>query len=312
MRGESSSVWQRASIFGVTCVALLIVVYALAVFTVPGQRFEDAVLRAADAVAGSPEQAAALNTLGLITVPTAVAGVLLVFLVGALRRRFLLATLAVVAMAGAVVTTELIQRYGIRPILLQHGHRRYDQSFPSGHTTVATALMCGLVLVAPYRFRGLTVALGLLFATGVGVATVTASWHRPSDTIGATLIVVGYGCATVAVLTKFRRVRPAALPTVLGRTLRVSLATVVAGVAVLSFAGAAVAVVIALRPAHESGSVPATLAAGRLLALGAGASAGAALLALLRRVDIGAPPEPVNPSPSSAGRRRSGPARSTR
>jgi membrane-associated phospholipid phosphatase len=299
---------------------MLIAVYALAVFTVPGQRFEDAVLRAADAVAGSTEQADAVDILGVITVPTAVAGVLLVFLVGALRRRFLLATLAVVAMIGAVVTTELIQRYGVRPILLQHGHRRGDQSFPSGHTTVATALMCGLVLVAPYRFRGLTVAVGSLFAASVGVATVTASWHRPSDTIGAGLIVVGYACAAVAVLARRGLVRRAALPTAPGRALRASLATVLAGVAVLSFAGAAVAVVIALQPGHESDSVPATLAAGRLLALCAGASAGAALLGLLRRVDIGAPPAAwpengtpaVSPSPSSAGRRRSGPARSTR
>jgi hypothetical protein len=159
------------------------------------------------------------------------------------------------------------------------------------------SLMCGLVPVAPYRIRGLTVALASLFATGVGVATVTASWHRPSDTIGADLIVVGYACAAVAALARCGKVRPASLPTALRRALRAALAAAVAGVAVASFAGAAIAVAVALHRS-EAADGSAMLTAGRLLALSGSASVAATLLALLRHVDLGAGPE-VRPEEGS-------------
>jgi len=100
---------------------MLIAVYALAVHTPTGQLFEDDVLRAADAIAGSAEQTDALDTLDVISVPTVVVAILVIFLIGAVRRRFLLAALAVAAIVAAMVTTELIQRYGSRPILLSHG-----------------------------------------------------------------------------------------------------------------------------------------------------------------------------------------------
>ena len=279
---------------------MLIAVYALAVHTPAGQLFEDDVLRAADAIAGSTEQTDALNTLDVISVPTVVAAILIIFLIGALRRRFLLAVLAVAAIVAAMITTELIQRYGYRPILLSHGYRRQDQSFPSGHTTTAMALMCGLALVVPYRVRGVTVAVSSLFAAGVGVATVTASWHRPSDTIGAGLIVVGYACAVVAVLARCGKVRAAALPSPLGRGLRAALATAGASVAVLSFAGAVVAVAVTLLDAHPGQHATAMLTAGRLLALSGSASVAAALLTLLRHVDLGATERPEEGTPDVA------------
>ena len=275
---------------GAECVAVLIVVYALAVRTAPGQRFEDAVLRAANTLAGSAEQANALNTLDVITVPSVVAGVVVIFLVGVLRRRLFLAVTTVCMIAVALVTTEAIQHLTYRPILLSHGYRREDQSFPSGHTTVAMALMCGLVLVVPYRVRGLAVAIGSLAAAGVGVATVTASWHRPSDTVGADLIVIGYACAAVAIQARCGRVREAALPTAPGRALRAVLAGACATVAALAFAVAAAVVAVALHASVPSTSGPAMLLAGRLLALSGSATVAVALLALLRHVDLGAPP----------------------
>jgi len=279
---------------------MLIAVYALAVHTPTGQLFEDDVLRAADAIAGSAEQTDALDTLDVISVPTVVVAVLVIFLIGAVRRRFLLAALAVAAIVAAMVTAELIQRYGSRPILLSHGYRREDKSFPSGHTTTAMALMCGLALVVPYRVRGVTVAVSSLFAAGVGVATVTASWHRPSDTIGAGLIVVGYACAAVAVLARCGKVRAAALPSPLGRGLRAALATAGASVAVLSFAGAVVAVAVTLLDPHPGQHATAMLTAGRLLALAGSASVAAALLTLLRHVDLGATERPEEGTPDVA------------
>jgi len=129
------------------------------------------------------------------------------------------------------------------------------------------------------------------------VATVTASWHRPSDTIGAGLIVVGYACAAVAVLARCGKVRRAALPSPARRGLRAALATACAGVAVLSFAGAVVAVAVTLLDAHPGEHDTAMLTAGRLLALSGSASVAGALLALLRQVDLGAKERPEEGTP---------------
>jgi ribosomal protein S18 acetylase RimI-like enzyme len=170
--GEPARIWRRALILGGACLAGLAAVYLLAVRTAPGQSFEDAVLRAADVVAGGTEQVRALDTLDAISIPSVVAAVILILLIGFMRRRLLLGLLSAGMIAASLVTTELIQRFAERPVLLAHGYRREDQSFPSGHATVAMSLMCALVMVVPYRFRGLAVLLTSLWAAGVGMATV--------------------------------------------------------------------------------------------------------------------------------------------
>jgi hypothetical protein len=117
---------------------------------------------------------------------------------------------------------------------------------------------------------------------------VTASWHRPSDTIGADLIVVGYACAAVAVLAWWGRVREA-VPTRTGRVRRGLLAGAYTAVAVVSFVVAAVAAGLVMTASASSATDPGTLLAGRSLALSGSAAVAAALLALLRRMDLGAP-----------------------
>ena len=288
MSGAAATVRRRAFALAGGCLVALLAEYLLAVRTAPGQRFEDAVLRAADRVSGSTEQTRALDTLDAITVSSVVVALILVLLVAFLRRRILLGLLSVGMIAASIVTAEVIQHFVPRPILLEHGYRREDQSFPSGHATVAMALMCALMMVVPYRFRGLVVVVGSLWAASVGVATVTAGWHRPSDTIGAGLIVVGYACIAVAVLARWGRVREAALRTPAGRNLRGLLAGACAGVAVLAFAFAVA--VVASHSSDRGNSAAALLLAGRLLALSASAGVAVALLALLRHVDLGAPP----------------------
>jgi hypothetical protein len=151
------------------------------------------------------------------------------------------------------------------------------------------SLMCAVVLVVPYRFRGLVLFLASLWAASVGIATVTASWHRPSDTIGAGLVVIGFACAAVAVLARSGRVRQAASCTPVGRTLRGLLAGAYAAVAVLAFAVAAAAVGVVLNASDRGDPGTAMLLAGRSLALFGSAAVAVALLTLLRNVDLGAP-----------------------
>jgi PAP2 superfamily len=286
--GPPARVRRRAVVVGGVCVALLAVVYLLAVWTPAGQRFEDAVLRAAGTVAGTAEEARAVHILDAIAAPSVIAAVILVLLTGVLRRRLMLGFLAVGVIAASILTAEILQRLVLRPVLLGHGYRREDQSFPSGHAAVAMSVMCALVMVVPYRFRGLVVFLSYLWAASVGVATVTASWHRPSDTIGSDLIVIVFSCAAVAVLARSGRVREAAHRTPLGRVLRGLLTAVFAGVAIIAFVVAAVVVGVAVRePEHTV--VVNVLVAGRALALSGSAAVATTLLALLHGVELDPP-----------------------
>jgi membrane-associated phospholipid phosphatase len=278
MSTEPEVLWRRARTLGGACAGGLATVYLLAVWTAPGQRFEDAVLRAADRVTGSAEEARAVDFLDAITVPSVVTAMALVILTGLLRHRLFLGVVSAGMITASIATTVIFQHFLERPTLLAHGDRRQDQSFPSGHAAVALALMCAVVLVVPYKFRGPALVLGSLWAVSVGVATVTASWHRPSDTLGSGLIVVGWACGAVALLTRSGKVRPA------GNGTPAVLARAYAAVAVLALAVAATAVALVLT--HHAGGNE-ILLAGRSLAFSGSAAAAVALLGLLRDMDLG-------------------------
>ena len=68
--------------------------------------------------------------------------------IGVLRNRWRLALAVLTSVIGAVLTTELLKKIILtRPTLV--AEQLYPvNSLPSGHTTVATALAAGLVLVA--------------------------------------------------------------------------------------------------------------------------------------------------------------------
>jgi membrane-associated phospholipid phosphatase len=309
--GFAQRVSCRATAVGGGCVALLAAVYLLAVWTSAGQRFEDAVLRAAGRVAGTTEGARALDILDAIAVPSVVAAALLVLAVGLLRHRVMLGFLGVGVIAASILTAEVMQRLVLRPILLPHGYRREDQSFPSGHTAVAMSVMCALAMVVPYRLRGPVVLLTSVWAASVGVATVTASWHRPSDTIGSGLIAVICVCVAVALLARSGRVREAAPATPTGRVLRALLAGGYGVVAVLGSGVAVVMVSVVLKNPTRDGTGAGILLAGRSLALSGSAAVAVTLLALLRRTDLGTPPVPAEEGSPQGELRHAGVDRSS-
>ena len=182
------------------CLALVAVLYVIAVHTSWGQRIDDAavvgrtlrprVLQATDRV---------LNT---ISVASLALGGIAVMLVALMRSRPHLALAAGVVIVGANVTTQILKT-GIldRPDLV--GPRDplgVTNSFPSGHSTVAMSLAVAFVLVVPAAARSIAAAGGLVYATLVGAGTVTAGWHRPSDVVAAYLIVMAWAGISVAVL----------------------------------------------------------------------------------------------------------------
>jgi len=295
----------KVIITGSVCLAALVMVYFTAVRTITGQRFEDAVLRASDGRRSPP----LVGLLDSITGWSVAALVILVVVIGLLRGLPHLGLAAGAVIVGSVVTAEVMRGLLTRPILLTYGYRREDQSFPSGHTAVAVSVMCALMMVVPYRRRGVTALLASLWAVGVGALTVTVSWHRPSDTLGSDLIVLLYVCAAVLTLAWSGSVRSAdpgrGAARITGKLPGVVLA-IAAGTALCVTAVLGHQVMRALAATPDPGELRlgAALIAGRAITLAGGALTCLTVLALLRAVDL------RPPSGAAAGHalsRRAGP-----
>ena len=198
---------RKAAVTAVASVVLMIAVYLIAVRTEVGQRFENAVwLGAGQTAYQRPAQAtSALNLIGTWSVAAALA---VIFVIGLLRRQIVLAVAGVALVGASVGTSELLKSALSRPNLVPGWSNGSGNSFPSGHTTVAMAVMFGLILVAPYRLRGLIAFCSAALATEIGALTIVARWHRPSDTLGADLVVLFWASVIILALEALGRVQP--------------------------------------------------------------------------------------------------------
>jgi len=198
----------KAAATSIASALLLAAVYLLAVRTGTGQRFENDVwLGAGQTAVQRPIQAA--GALNLIGNWTGIAAVAVIFLIGLLRRRFALAVAGVAVIGASVGTAEYLKDTLTRPNLVPGWPDDAGNSFPSGHTAIAMAVMFALILVAPHRIRALVASCSAALATEIGALTIIARWHRPSDTLGADLMVLCYASLAVLILAALGRVRPA-------------------------------------------------------------------------------------------------------
>jgi membrane-associated phospholipid phosphatase len=107
---------------------------------------------------------------------------------------------AVVVVAGANVTTELLKaalahpRY--QPVL--NPEEVGYAAFPSGHATAAASIAIAYLFVVPARWRVLTALVGAGFVAAVGCSVVVLDWHFPSDVAGGILVACGWGFAVLA------------------------------------------------------------------------------------------------------------------
>ena len=176
------------------CAAGLAVLYLVFVRTHPGQRVDEAVLAGRLA---APRARAAANDL-LTTISAGSVALVLALLAGQalVRRRVALAVVALAVILGAVATTEVLKHMLLtRPDLVRSPIPQ--NSFPSGHTTTAFAVGVAAALAAPARWRRAVAAGAFVYGTAIGVATIAAGWHRPSDVAGALLVVTGWSAAVV-------------------------------------------------------------------------------------------------------------------
>ncbi len=120
-----------------------------------------------------------LDTVSVVSIALAL---LVIAGVALLRRRPVAALGALILVAGANVTTQVLKELIPRPA---YGVGPAMNSLPSGHTTVMTSLVLALLLVVPRGLRPLLVCLTSAVATFTGAATILERWHRPSDVIAA-------------------------------------------------------------------------------------------------------------------------------
>ncbi|NMM91359.1 hypothetical protein B2J88_44875 [Rhodococcus sp. SRB_17] len=130
---------------------------------------------------------------GLVTPNLIVGGVLVVLMI-TLRNDPIALALRVAAVTLGPITTAWVLKQSLqRPDL--NGLVMHN-SFPSGTLTAVAALVCAIMLATPRRWRVVVAVNGGLITIGTAVSVVVLQWHRPSDVIGALLLV---GCYTLAV-----------------------------------------------------------------------------------------------------------------
>ncbi len=131
-----------------------------------------------------------LGTVSIGSVAVMVTGLVAVAIA---RRRYAAAAAAVVMVAGANLTTQLL-----KPVIERNdlGYLTVS-SFPSGHATVISSVSLAALLVTPTAARALVSALATGLITITAAATLVASWHRPSDIVGAILVSLAWGCAAM-------------------------------------------------------------------------------------------------------------------
>jgi membrane-associated phospholipid phosphatase len=187
----------------IAAVALLafFVIYGLAVQTEVGQHADEAALAGGQS---APERAesGASRLLRFVSVGSLAAAVIALGALAWLWRRPWLIALPAAIVGISVLATEafklvILQRPDLWPSTLE------GNSYPSGHTTIATSLGLSAVLIAPPRLRGIVAVIAALFAGGVGILVVTADWHRPSDPLGSYALTLGITAGLVAALERW-------------------------------------------------------------------------------------------------------------
>jgi membrane-associated phospholipid phosphatase len=199
---EAVSTQPRRTLLALAAVATaaLAVVYTLAVRTAWGQRLDATALRGRHALRTRPVHAAArlLTTISVASIVLIGGAIIIVALV---RARPRLAAGAATIIAGSTLTTELLKRVVLpRPSLGVVDVLRSRPSFPSGHTTIAMSLAIAAMLVVPSRWRAVVGVIGAAYAGAIGVALIATANHRPSDPIGAALVVTAWTGVVAAML----------------------------------------------------------------------------------------------------------------
>ncbi|WP_341721308.1 phosphatase PAP2 family protein [Micromonospora sp. FIMYZ51] len=169
--------------------AAFIVVWRYALHTGTGQ-WIDTVALTGNRIGRDRIEEPVNRILNAMSVVSLLAATVMIGFIALIRGRVALAVAATLLIAGSNVTTQALKYVLTRPDYGIDPERAFvGNSLPSGHTTVAASVAVALVLVLPPKVRGFAAVLGAGYAAIAGVATLSASWHRPSDAVAAYLVV---------------------------------------------------------------------------------------------------------------------------
>lgn len=179
----------------------VLVLYVAVVRTYWGQRLDEHAFAGRAAVEGKAS-APADDLLSLISTGTLILAVVVLAVLALVQRRPAMAVLAFVVVAGSLAVTEVLKLEILtRPPLVSSAV--LDNSYPSGHTTIGIAVGLAMLLIAPPRLR-LPAAIGAAaLAAAVGIATVAAGWHRPSDAVAAYFVALAVAAGATALSLRF-------------------------------------------------------------------------------------------------------------
>jgi PAP2 superfamily len=170
-------------------VAAFLLVYVVSVWTVTGQRVEDAGMAAA-ARLGESTHAVWAMVYTTVSYSTLVFGLAVLALFG-LRTGGLRRAIAAPSVLGfAIVAAELLKHVILpRPRMYVSPKWLWYPSFPSGHTTIAVGLAASALFVADRRTRRAVQIGGFAYAALMGISLIVTANHRLSDEIGSCLVV---------------------------------------------------------------------------------------------------------------------------
>jgi hypothetical protein len=177
----------RSVLVSLVFLALGIAVYVFFVATAQGQLLDASSFGAVSWLRlGGGGWASALRTV-LLVVSGALFVVLLV--IALVQRRVREAGVALVICVIALLLSGGLKQFVVaRPDLGNFGYS-YN-TFPSGHETITVASLVGAYLLLPEKSRRPAIVLPfLVLGTASGAFQVIAYAHRPSDVIGAALLV---------------------------------------------------------------------------------------------------------------------------
>ena len=183
--------------------ATIVALVVLLVDTARGQRLDEIVLQAM--YTNPRTDRVLLRGLDLVSEGAVALAIVAVLVIGAMRRRLDLGAAAAFVIVVATVGTQVL-KYAVieRPDL----GGATENTLPSGHVTVITSILVGLVIALPARWRPLLVPAVAFLATCGGVGTIVLNWHRPSDVIAAYAVVLAATGLAVAGLAAAGRLRP--------------------------------------------------------------------------------------------------------
>ena len=180
---------QRRLLLGaLVCAVLLIAGYFVLVSTSWGHQLDDDAYFGRKALSRKVISLDA-HMLDLVSKATLPLAALVLLVIAAVRRCTLVGVIAVMGFGFAVIGAEVLKhKFPWRALVPNDGllaRHMQTGTYPSGHATIGTSLALSLILVSSYRWRPwLAVAAGCMSST-FSTAVLFASWHRPSDALGA-------------------------------------------------------------------------------------------------------------------------------